>query len=143
MVNTCVVAYCTTGYKKRQHKINVIPEKFPVFRFPLKNPELNRKWIRFVNRIDWASTRRSGVCSKHFEKKLLKVGKRATLRWELQPVPSIYSDNESIPPSFMPTPKTQRKPLNRVIALPDKISDFSTIGESLCPSGYKLQIDKS
>ena len=142
MVNTCVVAY-TTGYKKRQHKINVIPEKFPVFRFPLKNPELNRKWIRFVNRIDWASTRRSGVCSKDFEKKLLKVGKRATLRWELQPVPSIYSDNESIPPSFMPTPKTQRKPLNRVIALPDKISDFSSIGKSLCPSGYKLQIDKS
>ena len=40
MVNTCVVAYCKTGHKKRQHKIHVISEKFPVFRFPLKNPEL-------------------------------------------------------------------------------------------------------
>ena len=52
----------------------------------------------------------------------------------------------------MPAPKTQRKPPSRVTALPDqlddfndydKISDFSSIGESLCPSGYKLQIDKS
>ena len=91
---------------KRQHKIHAIPEKFLVFRFPLKSPELNRKWIRFVNRRDWAPTRRSGVCSKYFEKKFLKVGKRATLRWELQPVPSIYSGNESIPPSVMRRPKT-------------------------------------
>ena len=60
--------------------------------------------------------------------------------------------NESINPSVMPTPKTQRKPPSRVTALPDqlddfndhdKISDCSSIGESLCPSGYKLQIDKS
>ena len=152
MVNTCVVACCKTEYKKRQHKINVIPEKFPVFRFPLENPALNRKWIRFVNRRDWAPTRRSCVCSKHFEEKFLKVGKRATLRWELQPVPSIYSGNESISPSVMPTPKAQKSPSSRVTALPnqlddfndhDKISDFSSIGKSLCPSGYKFQIDKN
>ena len=53
MANLCAVAYCKMGYKKHQHKIDVIPEKFPVFCFPLKNPELNRKWIRFVNRRDW------------------------------------------------------------------------------------------
>ena len=85
-------------------------------------------------------------------KKFLKVGKQATLQWELQPVPSIYSGNESILPSVMPTPKTQRKPPSGVTTLPDqlddfndydKISDFSSIGESLCPSGYKLRFDKS
>ena len=80
MVNTCVDAYCKRRYKKRQHKIHYIPEKFPEFRFPLKNPELNRKWIRLANRRHWASMRRSGVCSKHFEEKFLKVGKRATLQ---------------------------------------------------------------
>ena len=105
-----------------------------------------------MNRRDWSSTHRSGVCSKHIEEKFLKVGKQATLRWELQPVLSIYSDNEFISPSVMPRPKTQRKPPSRLTALPDqlddfndhdKISDFSSIGESLCPSGYKLQIDKS
>ena len=105
-----------------------------------------------MNRRDWAPTRRSGICSKHFEEKFLKVGKRATLRWELQPVPSTCSGNESIPPSVMPTPKTQRKPPSRVTVLPDQLDDFndqdkilhfSSIDESLCPSGYKLQIDKS
>ena len=69
MVHTCVVAYCNMGYKKRQYKIHIIPEKFPVFGFPLKNPELNRKCIRLVNRRDWASTRHSNVCSKHFGEK--------------------------------------------------------------------------
>ena len=48
----------------------------------------------------------------------------------------------------MPRPKK----CLRVTALPDqlddfndhdKISDFSSISQSLCPSGYKLQIDKS
>ena len=105
-----------------------------------------------MNRKDWAPTRRSGVCSKHFEEKFLKVGKRATLRWELQPVSSIHSGNKSIPLSIMPTPKTQRKPPSRVTALPnqlddfndhDKFLDFSSVGKSLCPIGYKLQIDRS
>ena len=51
----------------------------------------------------------------------------------------------------MSTPKTQRKPSSRVTELPDqlnfndhdKILDFSSIDECLCPNGYKLQIDKS
>ena len=103
-----------------------------------------------MNRRDLASTPRSDVCFKHFEK-LSKVGKRAMLRWELQPVPFMYSGNESISPSVMPTPKAQSKPPSRMTASPDqlddfndheKISDFSSIGESPCPSGYKLQIDK-
>ena len=90
--------------------------------------------------------------SKHFEEKFLKIDKRATFPRELQPVPSIYSSNESMPPSVMSTPQTQRKPPSRVTALPnqlddfndhDKISDFSSIDESLRPSGYKLQTDKS
>ena len=67
IVNACVVAYCKTGYKKRQQKVHVILEKFPEFCFLLKNPELNRRWIRFVNRRDLAPTQRFGVCSKHFE----------------------------------------------------------------------------
>ena len=70
----------------------------------------------------------------------------------LQPVPSTYSGNKSISQSVMSTPKTQREPPSRVTALPDqlddfndhdKISDFSSIGKSPCPSGYKLLFDKS
>ena len=93
----------------------------------------------------------SSTRSKHFEEKFLKVGKRTTLQWELQLVPSMYSRNESIHLSVMPAPKTERNPPSRVIALPDqlddfndhdKILDFFSFGESLCPSGCKLQIDK-
>ena len=62
-----------------------------------------KTWIRFVNRRDLASTRRPGVCAKHFEEKFLKVGIRATLLFELPPVPSIYSGNESLSLSVMPT----------------------------------------
>ena len=47
-----------------------------------------------MNRRDWAPTRRSGVCSKHFEKKFLKVGKRTTLQWGLQPVPFIQDGHK-------------------------------------------------
>ena len=52
----------------------------------------------------------------------------------------------------MPRPKTHRKPPSRVTTLSDqlddfnghdKISDFSSIGKSLCSSGYKLQNDRS
>ena len=78
-----------------------------------------------MNRRDLAPTRGSGVCSKHFEETFLKVGNQATLQWELQPVPSIYSGNESIPPSVMPRPKTQKKPPSRVTALPDQFDDFN------------------
>ena len=153
IVNTWVVAYCKTEYKKRQHKIHVVPEKFPVFRFPLKNPALhvNRKRIGFVNRRDSALTRRSGICSEHFEEKFLKVGKRATLQWKLQPVTFIYSGNESIPPSFMPRPKTQRKPPSRVTSLADqfddsndhhKILDFPALVKSCVPEGTSCKLIK-
>ena len=64
---------------------------------------------------------------------------------------SICSGNESIS-RHLATPQTQRNSPSRVTALPDqlddfndhdKISDFSSIGKCLFPSGYKLQIDKS
>ena len=78
--------------------------------FSFEKPRIKQKmdYRRFVNSEDWALTSCSGICSKHFEEKFLKVGKRATLRWKLQPVPSIYSGNESIPPSVMARFKTQR-----------------------------------
>ena len=73
---------------------------------------------------------------------------------ELQPVPCFYSGNEFIPPSVIPTPKTQRKPPSRVTALPDqlddfndhdKISYFSSIGKSLCSvatSCYLIKVEQ-
>ena len=59
--------------------------------------------------------------------------------------------NQSIPPSVMPQPKTQRKPPSRVTASPDQLgdfndhditSDFSSIGESLCPVARSCKLIK-
>ena len=82
--------------------------------------------------------------SPSLEKCRVTTTTTATLRWELQLVLSIYFGNESILPSVMPTPKIQKKAPSIVTALPDqlddfndhdKILDFSSIGESLRPSG--------
>ena len=75
MVNTCVIAHCKTGYTKRRNKIDFVPERFPIFSFPTKKTDLNKKWIKFVNRNNWVPPNHGGICAKHFESKFLKVGK--------------------------------------------------------------------
>ena len=52
MLNTCVISNCKAGYKKSQHKVDYITEKLLGFDFPLKDQELNKKWITFINRKD-------------------------------------------------------------------------------------------
>ena len=45
MVNKCVAPKCQTGYISSTRKLSS-------FNFPLKNEQLNKKWIHFVNRSD-------------------------------------------------------------------------------------------
>ena len=96
MVNTCSVAFCKTGCKQIINKVDEIPENHSVFSFPSKKPEIYRLWIKFVNRKEWQPTKNSGICSKHFDEKYLKNGVRTTLRWELNPVPSIYPNLDGV-----------------------------------------------
>ena len=95
-------------------------------------------------------TNHGGICAKHFEGKYLKVGNRTTLRWDLDPVPTIYSNKEAIPPSVLPTPTTSRKAPIRKTTIPDqfdefkdqdKIKDFASINESLCLENYSLHMN--
>ena len=46
MVKKCAAPKCQTGYTSSTGKLSS-------FHFPLKDEELNKKWIRFVNRSDW------------------------------------------------------------------------------------------
>ena len=46
-------------------------KQIPKFYFPLKNAELNKQWIRFVNRKDWLAMKYSVLCELHFEDKYL------------------------------------------------------------------------
>ena len=56
MVNKFPSPKCTSGYvsneKKPSAKVN----------FPLKNVELNKRWIRFVNKRDWLAMKHSMLC---------------------------------------------------------------------------------
>ena len=148
MVNTCSVTYCKTGYKQKGQ----VAEYHPVFEFPDTKSSLKEKWIHFVNCKHQTPTKSSGICAKHFEEKYLKQGLRTTLRWDLNLIPSIYSNTDFIPPSVLPTPKTSRKlPSVRKRLIPDEkevfdknneIKTFSELTDKLCPFEYKLDLDE-
>ena len=110
MVNTCAVIYCKTGSKKRESRIDFIPEKHPLFGFPENNPDLLNQWVVFINRKLWKPSKNSAICAKHFEEKYLKIGKRVTVIWDLNPVPTIYCLPEKIPLAVYPTTSKGRKP---------------------------------
>ena len=151
MPNTCFVVFCKSGYKKRKDKKCSIPENNSVFFFPFKKPDLLSRWTKFINRKDWVPCKNGEICSKHFENKFLKTGKRTTLRWDLNPVPSIYPDSGNFPPSLLPSvPPKRKSPTRREFS--DQISEFkqkdeteyfSQINEAFCPPGYQLKLQKN
>ena len=66
MVSTCSAVYCKKGYKKTENKEDKIPEKHPVFGFPDSKPDLKAKWVKFISKKSWLSTKNSCICAKHF-----------------------------------------------------------------------------
>ena len=87
MPNKCVIYNgCRTNYKDGP--------KDHVCGFPVNNPSLMEKWVRFVNRKYWEWGKGSVVCVKHFDGKLLKrYTKKVLLDWSLNPIPTIYPTN--------------------------------------------------
>ena len=127
----CAVVGCRTGYEGG--------EKQSTFFFPT-DLNLKEKWIKFVNRKEWSPTKYSVICAKHFDKELIKEGKKSKLRWELQPVPTIHDD-----PSMCVVPPIPRKPPKERNIYPDEFSDFklndaidnfNTISEDFCPKDF-------
>ena len=127
MLNTCLVVYCKTGYKKRENKEDKIPEKHPVFGFPNSKPDLKDTWVKFLSRKLWLPTKNSGISAKHFEERFLKKGLRTTLRWNLNPVPTLYCNIESIPKSLLPSRTTGGVALQDRSTLEDERSKFCNI----------------
>ena len=116
----------------------------------MDKPDLNQRWIKFVNRKDWKPTSYSGICIKHFENKYIKIGKRARLLYELLPIPTISGNSDDVPLSLQPTPSLplRKPPKKRSIATTnnemesfranDKIKDFTCVSESMCPFGFSF-----
>ena len=67
-------------------------EKTTIFYFP-KEKNLQKTWIKFVNRKDWELTNSSFICIKRFEDKYYQRGegnKQFQLIKILKPVPTIF-----------------------------------------------------
>ena len=70
MVNKCVVANCSTGYKTDKKKA--------LFHLH-KDQELKQKWIYLVNLKDWLPTAHLVICIDHFDEKFVNRGKKYQL----------------------------------------------------------------
>ena len=70
--------------------------KCVTFHFQKKTPELNEKWIRFINRCESSASSSSVVSELHFEERLIAQGVRDRLEWDLSPIrlfiPKQYSN---------------------------------------------------
>lgn len=106
MPDKCCVVGCRTNYAGGPKK--------SVFYFP-NEEDLRKRWIRFVNRSNWTPSKHSVICVAHFEAKfVLPHEKKALLKWDLQPVPSIYITEESTiqpppPPLYYYHPQLQQQ----------------------------------
>ena len=61
---------CTSGYAINEKK------HIAKFHFPLKNADLKKQRIRFVNRRDWLARKHLVLCELHFEEKYLQRGEK-------------------------------------------------------------------
>ena len=118
-----------------------------LFTLPLHKPDLNEHWVRFVNRTHWQPFQSSVLCVKHFEEKFILHGKKSNLKWAINPIPTIHSDEVLKRPSTLPTPVIQRKaPKTRLYREDqigsfrdnDIISNFEELTDKHCPSGFQL-----
>ena len=103
------------------------PNEWHTFGFPseVKRPDLYDDWVRFVNRSNgWNPSPSSVSCHLHFEDKFIKKGKRWTLNWKMQPVPSIYPEELRNTPSVLPTPLTKRKAPTERVYQEDELAKF-------------------
>ena len=151
MVNKCTAYGCTTGYIRKNKEDN--DGSIATFHFPTKKDELLDKWKQFVGKKDWSPTNASVLCEKHFKEKFLKRGKRTTLKWDLNPVPTIQDEETKKRPADFPEVHEIRKPPKIRNILPDQIKDFYSQDKIRayedidpvrhCPQGYEAKKHES
>ena len=95
------------------------------FHFPLKNFELNRLWIQFVNCKYWKPTKHSLLCEHHFEEKCIFRGGKSNLKWSMNPIPTKHSKELlKMPSLLLPASKTKRKPPRERLISNDQMDNF-------------------
>ena len=61
------------------------------FFFPIKKLDLNKQWNRFLNRTTCEPTQYFVLCEFHSEEHFISRTQRGNLKWQLNPVTSVYS----------------------------------------------------
>ena len=134
---------CTSGYAGNEKK------QIAKFLFSLKNAELNKQWVCFVNVLstDWLVTKHSVLCEVHFGGKYLRRGEKCTLEWSMNPVPIVYPQKLLSKPSSLPTQQTTLS-LPRKRSFPDElptfqqldmIRTFKDLNKSIAPAGFQFK----
>ena len=112
MVNKCAIFGCKRGYESEvpQH------EDYHAFYFPLdeRKSHLLPAWEKFVCQDGWKPSANSVICEFHFEDRLIRKGKRWTLKWKLNPMPTMLTDEmkampQSAPPCKPPAKRTYQE----------------------------------
>ena len=146
MVNKCAIFGCKRGYESEEPQ----HEDYHAFYFPLdeRKSHLLPAWEKFVYRDGWKPSANSVICEFHFEDRLIRKGKRWTLKWKLNPMPTMLTDEmKAMPQSVQPTPAAPpRKPpvkrtyqedeINAFLSL-DIIGDFSELNSTHAPPGFQ------
>ena len=91
MVNKCAVFGCKRGYESEEPQ----HEDYHAFYFPLdeRKSHLLPALEKFVCRDGWKPSTNSVICEFHFEDRLIRKGKRWTLKWKLNPMPTMLTKN--------------------------------------------------
>ena len=105
-------------------------KQIPKFHFPLK-------LALIVNRRDWLPTKDSVLCELHFEEKYLRQGKKCTLQWSMNPVPTIYLQKLLSKTSSLPTRKLYFN--TSTFQQHDMIRTFKDLNEPLVPAGFQFK----
>ena len=109
---------------------------------------MNDHWVRFVNGTNWQPSQLSILCVKHFEETFILHGKNSKLKWAINPIPTIHSDEVRKRPSTLSTPVIPRKaPKTRLYQEDqigsfrenDTISSFEDLTDKHCPPGFQYK----
>ena len=150
MVNKCAVSYCSTGKPVSNDVSDEKRKSVSTFHFPVNNDLLTEKWVYFVNKKEWTPSKNSVICERHFEEKYIKQGeKRSHLLYDLNPIPTIHTDEANgIPASVLRVPTVPRTvPTERNVAIDekpmfkemDKISSLEDLTPEVSPPGFTFE----
>ena len=151
MVNKCAVFGCKRGYESEEPQ----NEDYHAFYFPLdeRKSHLLPAWEKLVCRDGWKPSANSVICEFHFEDRLIRKGKRWTLKWKLNPMPTMLTDEmKTMPQSVQPTPAApphkppakrtyQEDEINTFLSQ-DIISDFSELNSTHAPPWFQGKLSE-